>query len=98
MKITSTKLTIVRLRNIETVSDIFDNEFIWDLTFKIGSRGLITPETFRNIKKKSLLLMPNHLKSFRKELSKVVLLTSCTIWSAWDELVRGSENQLLLSA
>ena len=39
----------------ELVSDSLDNGFTYDLTcFKIGSRGIITPENVRNIDKNLL--------------------------------------------
>ena len=87
----------------DLVSDILDNGFTCDLTcFEIGSRGLITctPENIRNIDKifSFALLNTKPSKSFRKELSKVALLTSYTIWNARQEPAWGSENQPLLSA
>ena len=61
----------------DLVSDILDNGFTCDLTcFEIGSRGLITPENIRNIDKIFSFVNTKPSKSFRKELSKVALLTS----------------------
>ena len=83
----------------DLVSDILDNGFTCDLTcFEIGSRGLITPENIRNIDKIFSFVNTKPSKSFRKELSKVALLTSYTIWNARQEPAWGSENQPLLSA
>ena len=70
-------------------------DMIWpDLTcFEIGSHGLITPENIRNIDKIFSFVNTKPSKSFRKELSKVALLTSYTIWNARQEPACGSENQ-----
>ena len=83
----------------DLVSDILDNGFTCDLTcFEIVSHGLITPENIRNIDKIFSFVNTKPSKSFRKELSKVALLTSYTIWNAGQEPAWGSENQPLLSA
>ena len=100
-EITSRKLTIVRLRQIETliVSDILCYGFTCDLTcFEIGSHAHISPENIRDIDKIFAFVNTKASKSFRKELSKVTLLKSYTICNARQEPARGSENQLLLSA
>ena len=81
----------------DLVSDITDNGFTCDLTcIEIGSRGLITPENVRNIDTILSLVAAKKSKAFKKELSKVALLTSYTIWNARHEPAWGSENQLLV--
>ena len=83
LKITSRKLTIVTLRNIETLFLIF---WIMD-----------SPVIWRVLKLDYVALFPLKTSgTLREELSKVALLTSYTIWNARQEL--GSENQPLLSA
>ena len=80
----------------DLVSDILDNGLTCDpICFEIGSRGLITPENIRNIDKIFSFVNTKPSKSFRKELSKVALLTSYTIWNARHEPALGSEKPLL---
>ena len=82
----------------DLVCDISDNGFTCDLTcFEVGSRGLITPENVRNIDKIFTLVKAKPSKSFRKELSKLALLTSYTIWNARQEPAWGSDYQPLVN-
>ena len=100
LKKTSRKLMIVRLRNIETLFLIFwimDSLVIW-LVLKLDHVASLPRGNVRNIDKIFSSVNTKPSKSFRKELNKVALLTSYTIWNARQEPAWGSENQPLLSA
>ena len=76
------------------VSDISDNGFTCDLTcFEIGSRGLITPDNINNIKAIFTFVKAKPSKKFMKELSKLALMCSYTIWNARHEPAWGSDDQ-----
>ena len=82
---------------LDLVSDIADNGFICDLTcFEVGSRGLITPENVGYIAKVFSFVGAKPRKTFLRELSKLALLSSYTIWNARQEPAWGSENQPLI--
>ena len=82
---------------LDLVSDIADNGFICDLTcFEVGSRGLITPENVGYIAKIFSFVGAKPKKTFFRELSKLALLSSYTIWNARQEPAWGSENQPLI--
>jgi len=78
----------------DLVSDISDNGFNCDLTcLEVGSRGLITPDNVGNIVTVVSFVKGKPQKSFAKELSKLALLTSYTIWNARQEPSWGSDDQ-----
>ena len=82
---------------LDLVSDITDNGFTCDLTcFEVGSRGLITPENARDIDKVFSFLSSKPKKKFKRELSKLALLSSFTIWHARHEPAWGSGEQPLI--
>ena len=82
---------------LDLVSDIADNGFICDLTcFGVGSRGLITPENVGYIAKAFSFVGAKHRKTFLRELSKLALLPSYTIWNARQVPAWSSENQPLI--
>ena len=82
---------------LDLVSDIADNGFICDLTcFEVGSRGLITPENVGYIAQVFSFVGAKPRKTFLRELSKLALLSSYTIWNARQEPAWGSENQPLI--
>ena len=82
---------------LDLVSDIEDNGFICDLTcFEVGSRGLITPENVVNIDRIFAFVGAKSKKAFVRELSKLALLASYTIWNARQEPAWGSEDQPLI--
>ena len=74
-----------------------DSPVIW-LVLKLDHVASLPLKILGTLTKSSLLLIRRPSKSFRKELSKVALLTSYTIWNARQEPAWGSENQPLLSA
>ena len=83
---------------LDLVSDITDNGFACDLTcFEVGSRGLITPNNVGYIDKVFSFVGARSKKSFLRELSKLALLSSYTIWNARQEPAWGSEGQPLIS-
>jgi tetrahydromethanopterin S-methyltransferase subunit H len=83
---------------LDLVSDIADNGFICDLTcFEVGSRGLITSKNAGHIDKILSSIGAKSKKTFVRELSKLALLSSYTIWNARHEPNWGSEDQPLVS-
>ena len=83
---------------LDLVSDIADNGFSCDLIcFEVGSRGLITPNNVGYINKVFSFVGARSKKSFLRELSKLALLSSYTIWNARQEPAWGSEGQPLIS-
>ena len=80
---------------LDLVSDISDNGFTCDLTcFEVGSRGLITQENVGHIVEIfSFVGKSKPSKKFMKELSKMALLSSYTIWNARQEPAWGSDDQ-----
>ena len=72
LKITSRKLTIVRLRNIETLFLTFwimDSPVIW-LVLKLDHVDSLPLKTSGTLKTSSLLLMPNHLSHSGRNSAK----------------------------
>ena len=91
-------ITSSLLKTVDLVSDITDNGFTCDLTcFEVGSRGLITPENARDIDKVFSFLSSKPKKKFKRELSKLALLSSFTIWHARHEPAWGSGEQPLIN-
>lgn len=83
---------------IDLVSDISDNGFTCDLTcFEVGSRGLITPENVGRIAEIFSFIKSKPHRALVKELSKMALLSSYTIWNARQEPAWGSQDQPLIS-
>ena len=74
-----------------------DSPVIW-LVLKLDHVVSLPLKTSGTLTKSSLFVYTKPSRSFRKELRKVALLTSYTIWNARQEPAWGSENQPLLSA
>ena len=82
---------------LDLVSDIEDNGFTCDLTcYEVGSRGLITTDNVGHIGKVFSFVGAKPKKAFMRELSKLALLSSYTIWNARQEPAWGSEIQPLI--
>ena len=70
----------------DLVLDISQNGYNCNLTcIEIGSRGLVTPETNKRISEIFSSIKAKPPKSLKKELSKIAILSSYTIWNARHE-------------
>ena len=82
------------IKYTDLVSDITDTGYKCDLIcFEIGSRGLITPETNKRISDMFSFIKAKPPRSLKKDLSRIALLSSYTIWNARHEPSWGSDNQ-----
>ena len=76
------------------VADISQNGYNCNLTcIEIGSHGLVTPETTSRISDICSFTITKAPKSLKKELSKIAILCSYTIWNARHEPSWGSTDQ-----
>lgn len=76
------------------VADISQNGYNCNLTcIEIGSRGLVTPETTSRISDIYSFTKTKAPKSIKKELSRIAILCSYTIWNARHEPSWGSTDQ-----
>jgi hypothetical protein len=83
---------------LDLVADIEDNGFACDLTcFEVGSRGLITSENAGHIDEIFSFIGAKPRKSFARDLSKLAILSSYTIWNARHEPAWGSGDQPLVA-
>ena len=76
------------------VSDITDNGYTCNLTcIEIGSRGLVTPDTKERLSTIFSFGKAKAPKCLPKDLSKLSLLTSYTIWNARHDPSWGTADQ-----
>ncbi|XP_072021768.1 uncharacterized protein [Amphiura filiformis] len=78
----------------DLISDISGNGFTCNLTcIEIGSRGLVTPDTTKRISNIFSFVKAKPPRSIKKDLSKLAILSSYTIWNARHEPTWGSSDQ-----
>ena len=80
----------------DLVLDISQNGYNCNLTcieIAIGSRGLVTPDTNKRISEIFSSIKAKPPKSLKKDLSKIAILSSYTIWNARHEPSWGATEQ-----
>ena len=78
----------------DLVLDISQNGYNCSLTcIEIGSRSLVTPETNKRISEIFSSIKAKPPKSLKKDLSKIAILSSYTIWNARHEPSWGATDQ-----
>ena len=78
----------------DLVLDISQNGYNCNLTcIEIGSRGLVTPDTNKRISEIFSSIKAKPPKSLKKDLGKIAILSSYTIWNALHEPSWGATEQ-----